>query len=364
MIDYFFLIFCLLSIINIKIKGIDDFFYDYMDLKNTSSIKGIFVWLIIFHHKKEYGMKKNYIFDKITAYFGQKLVSMFLFYSGFGIYFSVKKKGINYVKTLPQKAIIIFIKSQIIILMFLITNIFLLKHKISFKLYLFAIIFKSSLGNSFWFAFTIIILYFYAYLSFRFVGTKIFIGIFIINSICILHIILVYNFYYPKMIIAVDTVLCFVFGFYYSLLKPFLDKILMKNDIIYFFIISFFIFAYYKFFIRENVISFSISNTLFSFIVTFITMKVQFNNEILKFLNSHSYSIYLLQRLIFMTVFEKKIFKDNEFIQLSFEFTSIFFLSSAFDKYSIIIDKFFKSNIHNIKIKYSNDIEHKILINV
>ena len=195
MIDLFFLIFFLLSIINIKIKGIDDFFCDYMELNNTGSIKGIFVWLIIFHHKSDYKQTKNFLYENITYYFRQKLVSMFLFYSGFGIYESLKKKGINYVKALPTKAIIIFIKSQIILLIFLFTNIYVLKNKVSLKLYFLSVIFKSSLGNSQWFAFTIIVLYIYSYLSFRFIKKKIFFGIIIINFICFLHIFLIMYYY-------------------------------------------------------------------------------------------------------------------------------------------------------------------------
>ena len=129
MIDYFFFIFCFLSILNLRVKGLDDFFNDYMKLDNTSSIKGIFVWLIIFCHKIKYGINKNYLFKKIVRNLGQKVVSMFLFYSGFGIYESIKTKGSIYVKTLPYKAVIIFLKSQIIILMFLGTNIFIFKKK-------------------------------------------------------------------------------------------------------------------------------------------------------------------------------------------------------------------------------------------
>ena len=57
MVDYFFYIFCFLSIYNIKLKGLDSFFYDYMKIENTNSIKGIFVWLIIFCHKYIYSMR-------------------------------------------------------------------------------------------------------------------------------------------------------------------------------------------------------------------------------------------------------------------------------------------------------------------
>ena len=45
-----FLVLCLLSINNISLKGNNDFFKDYIDLKNTFSVKGIFVWMIIFFH--------------------------------------------------------------------------------------------------------------------------------------------------------------------------------------------------------------------------------------------------------------------------------------------------------------------------
>ena len=101
-----FFIFCLLSIINITIKGNNNFFKDYMALENTSPIKGIFVWLIIMsHYRGYYKTTQIYICRKILSYFGQKMVSLFLFYSGYGIIESIKKKGINYAKTLPIKSL-------------------------------------------------------------------------------------------------------------------------------------------------------------------------------------------------------------------------------------------------------------------
>ena len=56
----------------------------------------------------------------------------------------------------------------------------------------------------------------------------------------------------------------------------------------------------------------------------FISMKVKFTNDFVKFQNSHSYSIYLLQRLVSWIVYKKQLFCNNDFIQISFEFTSIF----------------------------------------
>jgi len=354
MTDLFFIIFCFLSTFGIKIKGIDNFFTDYMELDDTNCIKGIFVWLIVFCHKTSYG-KKKYGYSKITNNLGQKVVSMFFFYSSFGISESIKKKGIFYVKTLKNKAIIFFLKTQIIILMFLLANIFILKKKVTLQRYLLSICFKSSLGNSNWFAFTIITFYFYSYFSFYLTKNNIFLGIIIISLLCFVHTKIVFIYYYPKKVYTVDTILCFVIGFYFSVMKIYLDKIIMKNDIFYFGILSGTILSLYESSKIRNLFFKSLKNAIFAIIVVLISMKIKFKNEFLKFLNAHSYSIYLLQRLVMMIIYEKKIFIYNDFIQIFFEFSSIFCIASFFDKYSIYLNKIFSKKIKSI----SNNIYFK-----
>ena len=258
----------------------------------------------------------------------------------------MKKRGINYVSTLPIKAIILFIKSQLIILIYLATNIFILKNQITLKRYILSVIFKSGLGNSNWFAFTIIVLYLYSYLSFRFIKNKISFGILILCFLCFLHVIFVFKYFYPKQYYTVDTVLCFISGFIFSFVKNHLDKVMIKNDIYYYMITSITIMFYNKTFTNNNLINISIKNSLFALLIVFISMKIKFNNDFLKFLNSHSYSIYLLQRVVMMVTNKNRYFRDNNFIQISFEFTSIFFLSSFFDKSTAFIDKMFNKKLN------------------
>ena len=162
--DIAFLVLCLLTINNVSYKGSNDFFYDYIELKNTNPIKGIFVWMIILYHYIHYYSREKYkyIYEEILNDFGQKVVTMFLFYSGFGLYESIKKKGNKYVKTLLIKALILFIKTQLILLVFLLRNI-IYKMKTTLKQYLLSVIFYESLGNSKWFALTIIVYYIYTY---------------------------------------------------------------------------------------------------------------------------------------------------------------------------------------------------------
>ena len=72
----------------------------------------------------------------------------------------------------------------------------------------------------------------------------------------------------------------------------------MKNDIIYFGFLSITILLYYN----------SILNVLFAFLIILLSMKVKFNDDFLKFLNLHSFSIYLLLKLVMIPVYKKKHF--------------------------------------------------------
>jgi len=290
----------------------------------------------------------------------------FLFYSGFGIYESINYKGTNYVKSLPKKGIILFIKSQIIILIFLIINLFI-GIKTSLTNYLLSIIFKSSLGNSNWFAFSIILFYFYSFLSFIFIKNRkyYFFGIFFICLFCFLHNYLVYNYYYPNIRHTVDNTLTFIIGFYYSLLKIYLEKIIMKNDVFYYGSLSFSIILYYKYYIYrlKTIWIVSITNSIFSLITVLVSMKVRFHNEFLTLLNSHSYSIYLLQRIVMRFISIKKYFKNNEFIRFFFELSMILFISIAFDNSTYFIDKIFNRK-NEKKINLSSLESAKLLMNL
>ena len=126
----------------------------------------------------------------------------------------------------------------------------------------------------------------------------------------------------------------------------------MENDIYYYGVISVTILIYFKLFFQiYSLISISIKNALFALLIVFISIKVKFNNEFLRFLNSHSFSIYLLQRLVMSFVQRKMIFNGSDFFQISFEFTSIFFMASFFDKYTSCIDLLFKSKYNtNVNI--------------
>lgn len=133
----------------------------------------------------------------------------------------------------------------------------------------------------------------------------------------------------------------------------------MKNDISYFGILSLFIISYTYFYNYKikYLWTISIINAYFSLVIVLISMKIRFNNEFLNLLNSHSYSIYLLQRAIMKFICYKKYFDSNNFIRFFIEFILILFSSCMFDK----IDLIFTNNIENKYTKFYKFNEEKKL---
>ena len=97
----------------------------------------------------------------------------------------------KYAKYLPKKALVLFIKNEISIMLYLIRNSFfnLYDKDLTFKKLVFGIILKASLGNNIWFTYTIVLYYLYASLSFIFIKDKKynFIGAISLIILVILH---------------------------------------------------------------------------------------------------------------------------------------------------------------------------------
>ena len=70
-------------------------------------------------------------------------------------------------------------------------------------------------------------------------------------------------------------------------------------------------------------------------------MKIRFKNDYLIFLTSHSYTIYLSQRVVMIYFSRKGYFKENVFINFFFEFLIVIFIALVFDKCTSFLDYFF-----------------------
>lgn len=136
---------------------------DYLGREQCDSIKGVFILFVFFSHFMGYvGRVGGYVID---THLGQMMVTLFLFYSGYGVMESIKKKGDEYVKSMPKRRILTtLVNFDIAVLAFIALDL-ILGRPITIKLTLLSFVCWESVGNSNWYIFAIICCYIAAFVS-------------------------------------------------------------------------------------------------------------------------------------------------------------------------------------------------------
>ena len=217
--NLFLIIIFMICIYKLKIKYNQGYFNDYMSIEKTTSIKGIFILFVFYRHILNYASFNNSVdlyFNIINKLLSQLLVTMFLFYSGYGIFESIKKKKQEYIDRIPINRILrVLIEFDIAIIIFLAINI-LKGNKYTLKKIVLTFIGWDSIGNSNWYIFCILATYTFTYLSFKIFkksNIKAIIGVTIL-SLFFIGIMSKY-----KQGYWYNTVLCYAYGMWFSYFK-------------------------------------------------------------------------------------------------------------------------------------------------
>lgn len=292
----FLLLLCFFCVYKISFS---DFHRDYMDVAQTTSIKGIFITIVLLSHANSYLKIEGSFGDEIYMMFfnilGQLMVTLFLFYSGYGVMESYKNKDCyekNFLKNRFSKTLMHF---DIALVLFVLINLFL-GSEYSWSNYLFCWIGWKSIGNSNWFMFVVLLLYLITYIVFN-------IDKYILKEkksiwkiMAVLSLVVWIFLYFVKPSYWYNTLFCYVVGMMYSTYKVKIDEELMKPFIytITFLILSItFMFLY----LSGDVIDYSLCACVFSLLVVLFTMKVKVDNSILRFMGNYLFPIYILQRI-------------------------------------------------------------------
>ena len=169
----FYLILALLVLLSVKYNR-GGFVDNYLSMDTTNMIKGIFIILVFIKHATPYVINAGWqpegimgdIFYFVNNNVGQWIVAMFLFYSGYGIMESIKRKGKDYVRQIPQKRFLsVLINFDIAVIIFIVVDL-LLKKTLTVKQCLLSFTGWESVGNSNWYIFIILLMYLITYLAF------------------------------------------------------------------------------------------------------------------------------------------------------------------------------------------------------
>ena len=270
-----------------------------LSISHTQSIKGIFVITIFFSHYCSYVNLEQW-YDKLLQsyceFLGQLMVVPFLFYSGFGIFESVKNKGLNYIKSFPQKRILkTLIHFDFAIILFLLLDLFI-KRPISISNLLLSLIAWEDIGNSNWFIFAILNAYTFAFIGLSLFKGKLKHSLFFIITMSLVYIALVSQF---KATHWFDTFLAFPLGCTFSVYKEKIDSIMhnriatLSGAILCIFILLFIKYA----FIPLTFISSQIALLAFSTTIVFLSLHFYINSKILDWFGANVFGIYILQRI-------------------------------------------------------------------
>lgn len=237
----------------------------------------------------------NRIFYFIINAIGQLMVVMFLFYSGYGIMESFRRKDLYTNTFITHRVLKTLFNFDIAVLLFLLLALIIGKDY-DILTVLLSLIGWESIGNSNWFVFDIIVLYLMAYLVLiikkRYsIPNKIYFSL--IYTLCFTFIIFLYvtkhNSYW------FDTVLSFPTGMLYSEYKDYFEKKFKSGLFWPLFMATSVLFVVLY---RWGGYAATILNcVVFSFLFILISVKIRFNNIILRWLGINCFAIYILQRI-------------------------------------------------------------------
>ena len=227
-----FAVICLIGM-QIKPKGTDKFITDYMSVDKTMSIKGIFIIIVFFAHFNSYVTYTSAWDTFYLEYFnkiGQCMVTLFMFYSGYGVMESVKKKSIAYVHKIPVNRILgTLFRFDIAILLFAVLRLAVGK-EITAPQFLLSLVGWDSLGNSNWYIFAVVVAYAITYIAFEICRDKgkYYPAAILVTMGCAAYIFILAHFEL-KQVHWYDTIICYACGVWYSLLREKIEKIINCN---------------------------------------------------------------------------------------------------------------------------------------
>lgn len=329
---FILLIFFLVCIYKVEYIGKYNYYRDYLSKEKTTAIKGIFILLVFLSHFGSYVQLNNSIdipYIKLRSLWGQTIVTLFLFYSGYGVLESIKKNK-NYVNTIPVTRFLkVLINFDLAVILFWIVQ-SLLGKKYSAKRIFLSFIGWDGIGNSNWFIFSILCTYIFTYIAFKVYKKN---TIKAIVAVTLLTLIFMGFLSIYKEPYWYDTILCYVFGMWYSLFKEKIEKLVQETNLTYLFslFISILVFILSHKYLK-NFFMYELWILSFVVISVLITMKIALNNKILQWLGNNLFGLYILQRIPMIVLKFYNLHKLNVYLYFGLSFLVTIIMTIIFNK--------------------------------
>lgn len=326
-----------------KFFGLKEFNRDYIAQENTTAVNGIFVGLIIMGHYVQYYSEYGALdmpYIEVRSFLGQMVVSMFFIYSGYGIYESFKKKGSGYIKSFPKNRMLKLLLHLDYAVIIFWAVFLILGRKVSLQQFLLSLIGWEYIGNNNWFVFATLIFYLITFVSFLLLRKRKAAPLIAVTLLTVVYIIVIKEF---KPTFWYNSAVCFPFGMWYSYFKERTERVIMKNNAVYFssLFLSLAVFIGFRCFFGgfAYLTTYLFSCIFFGLTVILITMKLKFGNRALIWLGKHAFSIYMLQRIPMVVLYDLGVLAKYPHICFAVSFAVVIIISALFDRLTVAADK-------------------------
>ena len=330
----------LLCIIGIRFAKPGQLHDGYIDIKQTTAINGIFVVLVVFSHFAQYSAYKNPLdapYNELRTILGQLVVATFLFFSGYGVCCSIRKKGRSYINTIPWKRLCkVLLHFDLAIGIFMLVN-FLTDKSYSLKTVLLSLIGWSAVGNSNWYIFAVLVAYLITFIAFEIFGEK---GCGGVITVTVLSFVYIFVMRMVKDSWWYDTFLCYAAGMWFCLLKDKLDAVLKKHYWLYWVMLVACAGAWYISYLnRRNLLLYELHAILFVLFFVLLSMTVRIYNPVLDWLGKNVFGIYVLQRIPMRLFGMVPAIKALPYVHLALSFAVTLILAYLFKLLTDLVDR-------------------------
>jgi len=323
------------------------FFTDYLTIDNTNAIKGIFVICIFCSHLGilcHFDKPLDALWVKVWGMIGQLMVTMFLFYSGYGIMESIKRKGNRYIRKIPVRRFLrVLFEFDLAVILYLFLN---YGFDIQYSIFniLLSFIAVETIGNPSWFILAILLHYLFTFLAFSiFKDYKK--AILLLLLLSFIYILILAPFRPARFY---NTTICYTAGVFFSFFREKFE-VQMLNIKKYYFIVfgllcagggikvlGHYLKPFFHYSFSYDVLFYPVFSLIFTFFVLLLSLKIKFRNIVLDYLGKHIFSVYILQVLPMMILKKIGVLNFNEYV---FAILSLILTLLISHFFSIWVDK-------------------------
>lgn len=298
--NLYLLFIVVLALWKIKIHG-KGFHQDFLSRTTTLSVNGIFILIVFYSHfANDYytvELAKDGMMHSVKTFLGQLMVTSFLFYSGYGVFRQLGSRAGYARKILTNRMPKVWLHYAFAVVLYVTVQL-LRGNTYSTSRYVQAFLSWQGIGNSDWYIFTILALYFITWFAFTLLDNNPKAAV-TMTFVCTGAYMLLMAKY--KADYWYNTALCYPFGMLVGLQEEKIKKFLLHNGKYFLSLAGMLaLLLVLKQYQKVSFWYYNLYALAFVSVVVLVTMKVQLRSPALQFFGKHLFWIYILHRIPLM----------------------------------------------------------------